>query len=73
MQIKKTSSENSSKAVTFSVRKRATPDERLGGAGGKASFHCPEAGLPFLAIWYSLGIAAAATVGALLGKTLLRW
>lgn len=37
------------------------------------SFHCTEGGLPFLALWYSLGVAAVTVAGALLGKMLLRW
>ena len=37
------------------------------------SFHCTEEGLPFLAIWYSLGILVMAGIGTLLGRTWLRW
>ncbi len=37
------------------------------------SLHCPETGASFVLTWYSLGIAAAAAVGALLGPKLLRW
>jgi hypothetical protein len=37
------------------------------------SFHCTEGGLPFLALWYSLGIAVVTAAGALLGRALLRW
>lgn len=37
------------------------------------SFHCGENGLPFLAIWYTFGIAAMAAIGALSGRYLLRW
>jgi hypothetical protein len=45
-----------------------------GGAGAFAyAWHCNETGAPFLAIWYSLGIAAAAFTGWLLGPRLLRW
>lgn len=45
-----------------------------GGAGAWVySFHCGENGLPFLAIWYTLGIAAMAALGALSGRYLLRW
>jgi len=45
-----------------------------GGAGAAIyALHCPEAGAPFVAIWYSLGILAAAASGALLGPRLLRW
>jgi len=37
------------------------------------SFHCTEPGLPFLASWYSLGIAAITALGAAFGRFLLRW
>lgn len=36
-------------------------------------FACDETSALFLATWYSLGIAGAAAVGALLGPRLLRW
>lgn len=46
-------------------------------AGGTGAFayawHCTEAGAPFLALWYSLGILAAVVLGVLLGPLLLRW
>lgn len=35
--------------------------------------HCPEQAAAFVATWYTLGIAAAAGLGALLGARLLRW
>jgi hypothetical protein len=35
--------------------------------------HCTEATLPFLAVWYVLGIAASAALGAALGPRWLRW
>jgi hypothetical protein len=45
-----------------------------GGAGAFAyAWHCNETGAPFLAAWYSLGIAAAAFLGWLAGPRLLRW
>ncbi len=45
-----------------------------GGAGAFAyAWHCTEAGAPFLAAWYTLGIAAAALAGWLAGPLLLRW
>lgn len=45
-----------------------------GGAGAAAyALHCPEATMPFLAVWYSLGVAASGLLGALLGRRLLRW
>ncbi|WP_072396742.1 DUF1109 domain-containing protein [Hyphomicrobium sp. CS1GBMeth3] len=37
------------------------------------SFHCTESGLPFLTLWYSLGIFTAAATGALAGRWALRW
>lgn len=37
------------------------------------SFHCTEGGLPFLALWYSLGVMAVTLAGAVLGRSLLRW
>ncbi|HEY4199298.1 MAG TPA: DUF1109 domain-containing protein [Devosiaceae bacterium] len=37
------------------------------------SFHCTEETLPFLAIWYSGGIALVGLLGTLMGKWTLRW
>jgi hypothetical protein len=37
------------------------------------SFHCIESAVPFVAIWYTLGIAGATVAGALLGRLALRW
>ena len=47
----------------------------LGGALGTLAYtiHCPELAAPFLAVWYVLGLAAAAAVGAALGRRLLAW
>lgn len=45
-----------------------------GGAGAWVySFHCGENGLAFLLIWYSLGIAVVAVLGAVIGRFALRW
>ncbi len=45
-----------------------------GGAGAAVyALHCNEAAAPFLAVWYSLGIAGAGVVGGLAGPRLLRW
>lgn len=45
-----------------------------GGAGAWVyAFHCGENGLPFLAIWYTLGVLIVGAVGALAGRWLLRW
>ncbi|HEY1609579.1 MAG TPA: DUF1109 domain-containing protein, partial [Paraburkholderia sp.] len=35
--------------------------------------HCPEMGVPFWAVWYALGIASPAALGALGGPAWLRW
>jgi hypothetical protein len=35
--------------------------------------HCPETSAVFVLTWYSLGIALATGLGALLGPRLLRW
>ncbi|ATE65557.1 NrsF family protein [Rhizorhabdus dicambivorans] len=35
--------------------------------------HCPETSAMFVLTWYSLGIAAMAAIGALVGPRLLRW
>jgi hypothetical protein len=47
----------------------------LAGAAGTFiyAFHCTESAAPFVAIWYTLGIAACGFAGALLGRLLLRW
>jgi hypothetical protein len=47
----------------------------LAGAASAALYclHCPEAAAPFVLIWYSLGIALAAGLGAVTGRWLLRW
>ena len=47
----------------------------LAGALGALVYalHCPEMGAPFLAVWYLVGIAIPAAVGAALGPRLLRW
>lgn len=47
----------------------------LAGAAGTAiyAFHCTESAAPFVAIWYTLGIAAVGVLGAVLGRFLLRW
>jgi hypothetical protein len=37
------------------------------------SFHCIESAVPFVAIWYTLGIAGATLAGTLLGRFALRW
>jgi len=37
------------------------------------AFHCTESGLPFITIWYTLGIIASALIGMIAGRWLLRW
>lgn len=45
-----------------------------GGAGAFAyAWHCTETGAPFLALWYTLGIALAVLLGWLAGPRVLRW
>lgn len=45
-----------------------------GGFGAAAyAFYCGETSMMFMAVWYSLGIALTALLGALLGRFLLRW
>lgn len=47
----------------------------LAGAVGAAAYSlaCPESSAAFVAIWYSLGIAMTALLGAALGPRFLRW
>ena len=49
-----------------------------GGCAGAISaviygFHCDETAAPFVAVWYTLGMAAVAVLGGLAGSRLLRW
>jgi hypothetical protein len=37
------------------------------------AFHCIEDSAPFVAIWYTLGIALTSAIGAFLGRWALRW
>jgi len=71
-------------AATFwALRKLAPTRLTLAGAGAGLfagavgafvyCFHCTEEAAPFIAVWYSLGIAAVTAIGALLGRYLLRW
>lgn len=47
----------------------------LSGAAGAwiYSFHCDEVAIPFLAIWYTLGIVIVGVAGAGLSRLALRW
>lgn len=69
--------------LMYAARSLAPTRLRLTGAviglasGGAAAtiycLHCPEATATFVLSWYTLGIALATGVGALLGPKLLRW
>ncbi|MBA2589673.1 MAG: DUF1109 domain-containing protein [Alphaproteobacteria bacterium] len=71
-------------AATFWALRSLAPT-RLGLAGAGAglfagaagafvySFHCPEGAAPFIAVWYSLGIALTTAIGGFAGPRLLRW
>jgi len=37
------------------------------------AFHCPESAVPFVGIWYVLGISIPTIVGAVFGPRVLRW
>ncbi len=37
------------------------------------ALHCPESAVPFVAIWYVLGLSLPTITGALLGPWMLRW
>src|SRR5436305_1310905 len=60
-------------AVVMLAKLGMRPD--LAGAAGALvySFHCDEFAVPFLAIWYTLGIALAGGLGAGAAKLVLRW
>lgn len=71
-------------AATLVVVRRLAPTRLvLAGAaaglfsGGVAAvvygLHCPESTMPFVAVWYSLGISAPVVIGAVLGPWALRW
>lgn len=47
----------------------------LAGAAAAAVYalHCTETALPFLAVWYVLGMTIPAAFGAIVGPRLLRW
>ena len=47
----------------------------LAGAAGTMVYalHCPETGLPFVALWYTAGILLTTALGAALGRFALRW
>ena len=47
----------------------------MAGAVGAVGYalSCPESSLPFVALWYTLGMALSSAVGAWLGARCLRW
>ncbi len=71
--------------VAAVVAMRSLAPTRLWHAGGAAgllagatgasvyAMHCPEDAVPFVAVWYVLGIVLSTAAGALLGPRLLRW
>lgn len=70
-------------ALMAALRRLAPTRPALAGAmagllsGGIAAFayalHCPELHAPFIGIWYLIGMAIPALVGALAGTRFLRW
>ena len=45
-----------------------------GGFGAAAyAFYCGETSMMFMAVWYSLGVALTAALGAIAGRFVLRW
>lgn len=70
-------------ALLWAFRRLAPTQLRLAGglagltAGAAASIvyalYCPETAASFLIIWYTLGMALAASAGAIAGPRLLRW
>jgi hypothetical protein len=69
--------------VLLALRRLAPRNPTLAGfaagimAGGTGAwvytFACDEAGMMFLALWYTLGIVIVGALGAVLGRFLLRW
>ena len=70
-------------AVFWALRKLAPTRLQLAGAGAGLlaggvgasvyAFHCVEYTAPFILIWYTSGMAAAALIGALISRWTLRW
>jgi len=67
----------------WAIRRQAPLRLRATGAvaglvsGGIAAtvfaFACPESGMGFILVWYTLGIAISAALGAMIGPRVLRW
>jgi len=70
-------------ATIIAMRRAAPTSPTLAGfaaglfSGGAAvwvyAFHCTESGMPFITIWYTTGVLAAALIGAAVGRFVLRW
>jgi hypothetical protein len=70
-------------AIFWALRQLAPTRLTLAGAGAGLfaggvgafvySFHCTEGAAPFIAIWYTLGVAMTTAIGAILGRHALRW
>lgn len=70
-------------ALLWVLRRQAPTQPRQAGfaaglaagalAAGVYSLHCREDSVPFLAVWYALGMLASAALGSLLAPRWLRW
>ena len=70
-------------AILLAMRRMAPTQPMLAGfaagalAGGVAAtvygLHCAESTMTFVGLWYTLGVLACATVGAVAGRWVLRW
>ena len=71
-------------ATLLAVMRRLAPTRpiRAGAAAGLLAgataaflyaFHCPESGLPFVALWYTAGILLSSAIGAAMGPRVLSW
>lgn len=70
-------------ALLWAMRQAAPTRLRLAGAGAGLlsgalatlayALHCPEMAVPFLAVWYVLGMAVPTALGAAIGPRVLRW
>lgn len=70
-------------SMLWTMRHLAPTQLRLAGAtagmcsGATGAFvyclHCPELDVPFIGVWYLLGMLIPAVIGALIGRSVLRW